>query len=57
MKNPTLKGWAAIIGALLALAISVIAALSDSAISPEEAQDMTTKTGELIDTIQQETAE
>lgn len=57
MKNPTLKGWAAIIGALVALAISVIAALSDRTISPEEAQDMTAKTGELIDTIQQETAE
>ena len=57
MKTPTLKGWAAIIGALVALAISVIAALSDKTITPEEAQDMTAKTGELIDAIQQETAE
>lgn len=57
MKNPSIKGWAAIAGALLALAISVIAALSDRTITPEEAQDMTAKSGALIETIQQETAE
>ena len=57
MKNPTIKGWAAIAGALLALAISVIAALSDKTITPDEASTITDKTGELIGTIQQETAE
>ena len=57
MKAPTPQGWLAIIGALLALAITVIAALNDKTITTEEAQAITDKTGELIGTIQQETAE
>lgn len=57
MKAPTAQGWLAIIGALLALAISVIAALSDRTITPDEAQDMSAKSGALFETIQQETAE
>ena len=57
MKAPTPQGWLAIIGALLALAITVIAALSDKTITTDEAQSITDKTGELIGTIQQETAE
>lgn len=57
MKAPTAQGWLAIIGALLALAITVVAALSDKTITPDEATAITDKTGELIGTIQQETAE
>lgn len=57
MKNPSLNGWLAIIGALAAAVITICAALSDRTITEEEAQTITEKTGALIETIKTESAE
>lgn len=57
MKKPTLKGWMAIIGAVLAAILAVIAALKDGDFSAEEAQQVSGKIGEAVEVIQTETAE
>lgn len=57
MKKPTMKGWLAIIGAAVAVILAALAALSDGTFTKEEAADVTGKTGALIETIQQETAD
>lgn len=57
MKKPTAKGWLAIIGAAVAVILAVLAALADGTFTPEEAETVTDKTGVLIETIQQETAD
>lgn len=57
MKKPTMKGWLAIVGAAVAVILAILAALSDGTFTKEEAQDVTGKTGALIETIQQETAD
>lgn len=57
MKKPTLNGWLAIIGALVALILAAIAALSDGNLSTDEAHDLTDKTGAVIEAVQQATAD
>lgn len=57
MKKPTAKGWLAIIGAAVAVILAALAALADGSFTKDEAQDITGKTGALIETIQQETAD
>lgn len=57
MKKPTLNGWLAIVGALAALILAAIAAFSDGVFTPEEATDLSGKTGALIEEVQQATAE
>lgn len=55
MKKPTLKGWLAILGALVALVLTLVAALADRNLSKAEADDLTAKTGALVEAIQQAT--
>lgn len=55
MKKPTLNGWLAIIGALVALVLAGIAAFSDGSFSPDEAADLSDKSGALIEAVQQAT--
>jgi hypothetical protein len=57
MKTPTLQGWLAIVGALLAVILAIIGALADRSISREEADDISAKTDKLIGVVQAETAE
>ncbi len=57
MKKPTLNGWLAIAGALAALILAGIAAFSDGVFTKEEATDLSNKTGELIDSVQEATAD
>lgn len=57
MKKPTLKGWMAIVGAVLAAILAVIAAVKDGVFSAEEAQQVSGKIGEAVEVIQVETAE
>ena len=55
MKKPTLNGWLAIIGALVALVLAGIAAFSDGVFTPAEVADLTDKSGALIEAVQQAT--
>lgn len=57
MKKPTLKGWLAIIGAVIAALMVVLMALSDGVFTPDEAKAVTDSIGEVVETVQQETAE
>jgi hypothetical protein len=57
MKKPTLKGWMAIIGAVLAVVLAVIAAVKDGDFSADEAKQVSEKIGEAVEVIQVETAE
>ena len=57
MKKPTLNGWLAIIGALVALVLAAVAAFSDGVFSSAEAADLTDKSGALIEAVQQATAD
>ena len=57
MKMLTLKGWLAIIGAVLAAILAVIAAVKDGDFSANEAQQVSEKIGEAVEVIQVETAE
>lgn len=57
MKKPTLKGWMAIVGAVLAAILAVIAAVKDGDFSADEAQQVSDKIGEAVEVIQTETAE
>lgn len=57
MKKPTLKGWLAIIGAVIAAVMVVLMALSDGVFTPDEAKAVTDSIGEVVETVQKETAE
>ena len=57
MKNPSMKGWLAIIGAVLALILSLASVFGDGILTAEEAQDVSTKVNDVIQAVQQETAE
>lgn len=57
MKKPTLKGWIAIAGAVIAAILTIIVALKDGSLTTDEAGDITAKLGEAVNTIQVETAE
>ena len=57
MKKPTLKGWMAIVGAVLAAILAIIAAVKDGNLSVDEAQQVSEKIGEAVEVIQVETAE
>lgn len=57
MKKPTLKGWLAIVGAVIAALMVILMALSDGVFTPEEAKSVTNSIGEVVETVQQETAE
>lgn len=57
MKKPTLKGWLAIAGAVIAAILTIIVALKDGNLTTDEAGDITAKLGEAVNTIQVETAE
>lgn len=57
MKKPTMKGWLAIVGAAVALILAALAAFADGVFTADEAKDLTDKTGALIETVQQETAD
>lgn len=57
MKKPTLKGWLAIIGAVIAALMVILMALSDGVFTSEEAKAVTNSIGEVVETVQQETAE
>ena len=57
MRKPTLKGWMAIVGAVLAAILAVIAAVKDGDFSADEAQQVSDKIGEAVEVIQTETAE
>lgn len=55
MKKPTINGWIAIVGALVALILAAVAAFSDGSFSPDEAADLSDKSGALIEAVQQAT--
>lgn len=57
MRKPTLKGWMAIVGAVLAAILAVIAAVKDGDFSSDEAKQVSDKIGEAVEVIQVETAE
>ena len=56
MKMLTLKGWLAIIGAVLAAILAVIAAVKDGDFSADEAKQVSEKIGEAVEVIQAETS-
>ena len=55
MKKPTISGWIAIVGALVALILAAVAAFSDGVFTPAEAKDLSDKSGALIEAVQQAT--
>lgn len=55
MKKPTINGWIAIVGALVALVLAAVAAFSDGVFSADEAKDLADKSGALIESVQQAT--
>lgn len=57
MKKPDIKGWLAIVAAVVALVLAIIATVADGNISDAEAQVLKDKAGEVIDAVQSATAD
>lgn len=57
MKKPDIKGWLAIVAAVVALILAIIATVADGNISDAEAQVLKDKAGEVIDAVQSATAD
>lgn len=57
MKKPDVKGWIAIISAIVALILSIFAVVADGNITDAEAQVLKDKAGEVIDAVQSATAD
>lgn len=57
MKKPTLKGWLAIIGAIIAFIIVLVTALSDKQLTTDEVKEINTSFSQLTETVQAETAD
>lgn len=57
MKKPTLKGWLAIIGAIVAFIIVLVTALKDKELTTDEVKEINTSFSQLTETVQAETAD
>lgn len=57
MKKPTLKGWLAIIGAIIAFVIVLVTALKDKELTTDEVKEINTSFSQLTETVQAETAD
>lgn len=57
MKKPTLKGWLAIIGAVVAFIIVLVTALSDKQLTTEEVKEINDSFSKVTETVQAETAD
>lgn len=57
MKKPDVKGWIAIVSAIIALILSCVSVFKDGTFTDAEAQVLKDKAGEVIDAVQSATAD